>query len=108
MTDQGSSSKAPVALAVIAGYLILRCFWRVFTPGAEYALPPWPLVSIIVDILTMVGLFILWPQVPARRLESPIHVRYATPLFIGGIVATVIMVLIRFSSNKGWWTGHLL
>ncbi|MCO5139969.1 MULTISPECIES: hypothetical protein [unclassified Shinella] len=106
--DHPTPTKAPIALAVIASYLILRCLWRIFVPGTEYALPPWPLVSIILDILTMIVLFILKPQVPVSGPDAPIYVRYATPLFVGGIIATAIMVLIRFSSNKGWWTGHLL
>ncbi len=108
MTDSNTQAKAPIALAAVSGYLILRCLWRVFIPATEYSLPPWPLLSIIFDILVMISLFILKPQVPSGGPDAPIHVRYATPLFIGGIVATAIMVLIRFSSDSGWWTGHLM
>ncbi|GAA4162922.1 hypothetical protein GCM10023069_14430 [Shinella granuli] len=70
--DRPTPTKAPIALAVIASYLILRCLWRIFIPGTEYALPPWPLVSIIVDILTMIALFILKPQVPISGPDAPI------------------------------------
>jgi hypothetical protein len=108
MADQGTPPKAPIALAIVSGYLILRCLWRVFVPAQEYSMPPWPMVSLILDILTMVALFILKPQVPVAGPDAPIYVRYATPLFVGGIVATAIMVLIRFSSDSGWWTGHLM
>jgi hypothetical protein len=108
MQEKDPPAKAPIALALISGYLIVRCLWRVFVPGTEYALPPWPLVSIVVDILTMIALFILKPQVPAAGPDAPIYIRHATLLFVGGIVATAIMVLIRLSSNRGWWTGHLM
>lgn len=60
------------------------------------------------DILLLVVLFVLKPQVPAAGPGSPFYVRCATPLFIAAIVATAIMLLIRFSSNSGWWTGHLM
>jgi hypothetical protein len=56
----------------------------------------------------MIALFILKPMVPAATAGSPAYVRHATALFIGGIIATVIMVLIRVSSDRGWWTGHLM
>lgn len=108
MAEQGSQSRAAIALAVVSGFLIVRCLWRVFIPGTEYALPPWPLVSVIFDILVMIVLFILKPMVPAATADSPALVRHATALFIGGIIATVIMVLIRVSSDRGWWTGHLM
>jgi hypothetical protein len=108
MADTGKHSKAPIALAAVSGYLILRCLWRVFIPGSEYSLPPWPVLSMIFDILVMTSLFIFKPQVPSAGPNDPVHVRYATPLFVGGVVATAIMVLIRVSSDKGWWTGHLM
>ena len=108
MAEQGSRSRAAITLAVVAGFLILRCLWKVFIPGTEFTLPPWPLVSVIFDILVMITLFILKPMVPAATAGSPAYVRHATALFIGGIVATVIMVLIRVSSDRGWWTGHLM
>ncbi|WEZ85888.1 hypothetical protein P6U16_23140 (plasmid) [Rhizobium sp. 32-5/1] len=108
MADTGKNAKAPIALAVISGYLILRCLWRVFIPGSEYALPPWPILSLIFDTLLMASLFIFKPQVPVARPDDPVQIRYATPLFMGGIVATAIMVLIRISSDKGWWTGHMM
>jgi hypothetical protein len=108
MAEQGSQSRAAIALAVVSGFLIFRCLWRVFIPGTEYALPPWPLVSVIFDILVMVALFIIKPMVPAATTDSPALVRHATALFIGGIIATAIMVLIRVSSDRGWWTGHLM
>lgn len=107
MAEQGSQSRAAITLAVVSGILIVRCLWRVFTPGTEYALPPWPLVYLMVDILMMISLFIIRPMVPTATPDSPALVRHATALFIGGIVATVIMVLIRVSSDRGWWTGHL-
>ncbi|MXN47972.1 hypothetical protein GR138_22445 [Shinella kummerowiae] len=108
MAEHGSQSRAAVALAFVSGFLIVRCLWRVFIPGMEYALPPWPLVSVISDILVMIALFIIKPMVPAATADSPALVRHATTLFIGGIIATAIMVLIRVSSDRGWWTGHLM
>lgn len=108
MADTGKHAKAPIALAVVSGYLILHCLWRVFIPGREYSLPPWPVVSLVFDVLVMTSLFVIKPQVPVAGPDDPAHLRFATPLFVGGIVATLVMVLIRFSSNKGWWTGHLL
>jgi hypothetical protein len=106
MGEQDSRSRAAIAFAIVSGFLILRCLWRVFTPGTEYSLPPWPLVSVIFDIVLMIALFVLKPMVPAAAAGSPAHVRHATTLFVGGIAATAIMVLIRLSSDRGWWTGH--
>jgi hypothetical protein len=107
MAEAAPSPKAATALAVIAGYLILRCLWKVLVPATEYSLPPWPILTLIFDILMLIPLFILKPQIPAAGPDAPATVRYAKPLFVGGIVATVILVLIRFSSESGWWTGHL-
>ncbi len=108
MAAADTGGKAPTALAVISAYIILRCLWKVFIPATGYSMPPWPVLTLIFDILLLVPLFVLKPQVPAAGPGSPFQVRYATPLFIGGIVATVILVLIRFSSEAGWWTGHLM
>ena len=104
----GFPIQGAIAFAIVSGFLILRCLWRVFTPGTEYSLPPWPLVSVIFDIVLMIALFVLKPMVPAAAAGSPAYVRHATTLFVGGIAATAIMVLIRLSSDRGWWTGHLM
>lgn len=108
MVDQSTPGKAPVIHAIMCGYVILRCLWRIFIPATEYALPPWPLLSLIFDILVLVALFVLKPQVPAATPDAPVYTRYATPLFVCAIIATAIMVLIRFLSESGWWTGHLM
>lgn len=102
------TAKGPILFAVICAYLILKCLWRLIVPGGSYSMPPWPLISMGFDLLLLVLLFVLRPQVPAATSASPAYIRFTTPLFAGGIIAVVIMFLIRFSGDTGWWTGHLI
>lgn len=108
MGNMGGQNKSPILFAIICGYVIFSCLWKLFVPATEYELPPWPLVSVALDLLLAIVLFILKLGVPAPDPVSPVHIRYATPLFVSAIAASAIMILIRVSSERGWWTGHLM
>ena len=60
-----------------------------------------------VDLLLLIGLVALWRSYPAPTPDAPPHVRWGGWLFGLGVAAGIIMLLLRFTSEHAWWTGHL-
>ena len=54
-----------------------------------------------------IGLVALWGSYPAPTPDAPPHVRWGGWLFGLGVAAGIIMLLLRFTSEHAWWTGHL-
>jgi hypothetical protein len=44
---------------------------------------------------------------PAPTPDAPPYVRWACSIFGLGVAAGIIMLLVRFTSDHAWWTGHL-
>ena len=107
MADAARAGRAPIGFAVIACYLIVDCLWRLATPGGPWPVSPWPQISMTLDAVLLVALVWLWTYQPAPAADSPPYVRYNGLLFGVGAAAGVVMLILRFTSEHGWWTGHL-
>ena len=101
------TEKSPILFPLIAAYLILKCLWRLFLRSGSWPLPPWHYISMASDVLLLVVLLALKPSVPEPTQQSPIYARYPNALFWCAVTAGVVMILLRFTSDHGWWTGHL-
>jgi hypothetical protein len=107
MADAADRAKAPITLPVIACLLIADCVWRLVTPGGPWPVSPWHYVNMGVDLLLLVALIALWRSYPAPTTDAPAYVRWGGWLFGLGVAAAIVMLLLRFTSDHAWWTGHL-
>lgn len=87
-------------------YLFLRFLWAVLIPGGEWPLPPWHYVSMGIDLVLLVCVVLMRPQLFPAGSQDP-RAGMANVLFGLGLVAGVGLLLIRFTSKAAWWTGHL-
>ena len=60
-----------------------------------------------VDLLLLIGLIALWRSYPAPTPDAPPYVRWGGSIFGLGVAAGIITLLVRFTSDHAWWTGHL-
>ena len=97
---QGSSSRTVFLL--IALYLIVRFLWRAIIPGGGWPLPPWHYISMGIDVVLVGCLVVL----RSRQSDLESSDRASTPLFWLGLIAGVGSLLIRFTGEGAWWTGH--
>jgi hypothetical protein len=107
MAESAGGAKAPITLPVIACLLIVDCLWRLVTPGGPWPVTPWHYVSMGVDLLLLIGLITLWRSYPAPTPDAPPYVRWGGSIFGLGVAAGIIMLLVRFTRDHAWWTGHL-
>jgi hypothetical protein len=99
---QGNSGWA--SFLAISIYLIARFLWRIVFEGGSWPLPPWHYVSMLIDVGLMIALIALRPS--ESGLEESRR-GTASLMFWLGILAGVASLLIRFTSDAAWWTGHL-
>jgi hypothetical protein len=92
MAESAGGAKAPITFPVIACLLIVDCLWRLVAPGGLWPVSPWHYLSMGVDLLLLI---------------APPYIRWGGWLFGLGVGAGVIMLLLRFTSEHAWWTGHL-
>lgn len=85
--------------------LLFGAFNAIAITGDEYSPEILVWMYLGLDGLMTVLLAILWTQV--ARLNEPGGLKTAA-LILGplGIIAGVIKLAARFSSDDGWWTGH--
>jgi hypothetical protein len=60
-----------------------------------------------VDLLLLIGLIALWRSYPAPTPDAPPYVRWGGSIFGLGVAAGIVMLLLRFTGDHAWWTGHL-
>ena len=112
-TNYKSGQKAFPLLVAVAAYVIFRFLWAVFTPGGSWPLPPWHYVSMTTDIVLLVMIVVLNSNAnTAFTLEdrrNPASSRRTLQgfMFWFGVIAAIGLLLIRFTSDAAWWTGHL-
>jgi hypothetical protein len=99
---QGNAGWAP--FLAISIYLMIRFLWRIVFEGGSWPLPPWHYVSMLIDIGLMIALIALRPG--ESSLEESRR-GTASLMFWFGILAGAGSLLIRFTSDAAWWTGHL-
>ena len=107
VAESAGGAKAPITSRVIACLLIVNCLWRLVAPGGPWPVTPWNYVSMGVDLLLLIGLVALWRSYPAPTPDAPPHVRWGSWLFGLEVAAGIIMLLLRFTTEHAWWTGHL-
>ena len=88
-------------------YLVLRFLWAIVIPGGEWPLPPWHYDSMGIHLLLLVAVIVLRSQVFALAPYDDPRRSMGNILFGLGLVAGVGLLLIRFTSDQAWWTGHL-
>ena len=88
-------------------YLILRFLSGLFIPGGSWPLPPAHYMAMGIDLGLLVGVVVarsqLFAKLPPRDRKRDI----AGILFVAAVISGVGLLLIRFTSEQSWWTGHL-
>ena len=107
MPSTSSSSRNWTIFRVISAYMILLFLWRVFVPAHEYSMRTAQVLDIAINILLLVGLVGLKRQLDREFEPDDSRWSSARPLYWGGLIAGILMLLIRLTSNAAWWTGHL-
>jgi len=94
-------------LRIIGGYMMLLLLWRVFVPAHEYSMRTEQVLDIVINIGLIVGVVGTFKAL--SNDFAPDDSRWATAklFYWGGLSAGIVMLLIRFTSNAAWWTGHL-
>jgi hypothetical protein len=88
-------------------YLFLRFLWAVVVPGGEWPLPPWHYISMGIDVVLLACILLMRPRLfPEKGHDDP-RATTANVLFGLGLIAGLGLLLIRFTSDAAWWTGHL-
>jgi hypothetical protein len=98
---QGNSSRTLFLLMAL--YLILMFLWRAIVPGGGWPLPPWHYISMGIDVV-LVGCLI---ALRSRQSDAEPRSQASTTLFWLGVTAGIGSLLIRFTGEGAWWTGHL-
>ena len=101
-TDAGQGNSGRMVFLLIALYLIVLFLWRAIVPGGSWPLPPWPYVSMGID-LVLIGCLI---ALRTRQSDAESRGWASTPLFWLGLIAGIGSLLIRFTGEGAWWTGH--
>lgn len=104
-TKTRDSSWAIFVLA--ACYLIFLFLWRILLPGGEWPLPPMHYVTMGLDVVLIAVVFVLRSRLSGYLAENPSRALLATVLFWCALGAGIGSLLIRFTSDAAWWTGHL-
>ena len=102
-----SSSRNWNIFRIISAYMILLFLWRLFVPAHEYSMRTEQVLDIVINLGLIAGL--VGTHKALAKEFDPDDSRWSTAkmLYWGAIVGGVGMLLIRFTSNAAWWTGHL-
>lgn len=80
---------------VLSCLLIGNFLYCMLVPAHEYGAAAEEMLTVGLNLLMVIGLF-------GIRAQGP------EPLFWTAVVAGVGLLLIRFTSDSAWWTGHLM
>ena len=102
-----SQSRGWLIFVLVSLYVTAQFLWRALTPGGEWPMSPAHLLSMALDLILIVALVGLYrtmgSQLPAGDSRHAARHVLFWPAFFSGIG----MFVIRFSSDVGWWTGHI-
>lgn len=96
----------PLFLAV-SGVLILRFLWAVLVTGGGWPLSPVHYMAMAADLGMTVGVIGVRAQLMAGGGPEEDRRRIVAVLFPLALIAGAGLLLIRFTSDAAWWTGHL-
>ena len=108
MADQGLVVTTNWRIYLLcAALLVANCLWRILVPAQDYgsAVSIW--FGITINLLLMVGLIGLYQQIRVQMLAEDARRRLLNLIFWPGLFSGLVVLLIRFTSEHGWWTGHL-
>ncbi len=92
---------------VCACLLIAKFLWSVLTPGVTYEMPRGVYLSIGIDLGLLVAVVLARRQILRWGDPGTPKTTRAKLVFFPAVISGVGLILIRFLSDKGWWTGHL-
>jgi hypothetical protein len=105
MTDQLARTNG--ITAIVACLLqVVTTFEALFVTASEYDPASMVWLSLALDA----GLFVATAAIFVQFLGSPPATPWralALPLTAVACVLSLLQVVIRFTSDHGWWTGHL-
>ena len=90
----------------LSAFLVLRVLWRVFIPAGEWPQAPLHFMSMGFDLLMVAALIGLRLNIVATLPARHTHRSTADVLFWPALVAGLVLLFIRFTSNLAWKTGH--
>lgn len=105
MAEQSTKSNYPV-FVLMSGYLIGIFLWRVLMRGGEWPLSPSHYLSMGLTLGLVIGVYGIGGKVMQAERGTN-RETMATALYWLGLIAGVLTLLIRFTSDAAWWTGHL-
>jgi hypothetical protein len=94
-TMSGDAGRSRMFFWLLCLYLIGSFLWRVLTPAHEYPMRDVQVMTIVFDVLIVVGLISMKSKDPKL-------------LFWTALIAGVGLLAIRLNSDASWWTGHLM
>jgi mannitol-specific phosphotransferase system IIBC component len=104
MEQSSRSRQNTLVIFLMAAVLVWGCITAVTIPAGEFPPSPYHLFMMGLDaVMTL----LLATLVMAER-GVPGSARKSAAMLLGGIgvLAGVAQVLIRFTSDHAWWTGH--
>ncbi|CAG0953968.1 MAG: hypothetical protein F9K19_10345 [Rhizobiaceae bacterium] len=108
MADKARKADSTWAIFVLAAcYLVFLFLWRILLPGGAWPPPPMHYASMGLDILLIAVVFALRFRLSEHLGANPSRATFATVLFWCALGAGFGSLLIRFTSESAWWTGHL-
>ena len=87
--------------------LIAKALWRILVPGGEWPLPPAHYLSMGIDALLFIALIGMKPRISPALPAGDRRRTMANALFWPALLAGAALLLIRFTGDAAWWTGHL-
>jgi len=108
MPDSSSAKPMPwTTFRVIAALLIVTFVYRLSIPSHEYDSRGVVILDIVLNIGLLVGLFGT-KRTLSQKAPDDDRWQVGTPLYWAALTSGVGLLLIRFTSDSGWWTGHLM
>jgi len=106
MTEKNSSTQNRIVMLLLAAVLIFGLVTALIEPAGEF--PPWgyAVFNMGLDAIMTAVLAVL-VLIESAKPQDGLKV----PMIIAGVlgaIAGVVQVLIRFTSDHAWWTGHYL
>lgn len=94
--------------AIISVYLIGSCLWRALTPAHEYDSLFGVFLTVLLDLLAMIGLFGLKTRLARDTGPRETPWTIGEVLFWVAFAASLGLIVMRFFNGEaGLWTGHL-
>lgn len=104
MATAGVSRSNTVVILLMGAVLIWGALSALTVPAGEFPPSPYHLVMLGLDMVITAILAVL---VAAERRSPPSGLKSAS-LVLGalGVLAGLVQIGIRFTSDHAWWTGH--